>query len=103
MKPSLTITWGTQLSLLAVSMLGLFAAAFVVAQDGFTYSAKRRGTEIFVPAPEAYFVAAIFFVMSVLALLAILQARRASALNYGLATCIYGILAFAFISVSKQI
>lgn len=64
-------------AVLSLAILGLVGGCLILSQDGFTTSSKRGHWSIFVPAPEAYVMAAIMFAMSGLAVLWVLQQVRA--------------------------
>lgn len=57
------------LSVLVLGALGFLGGCLVLARSGFTSSNKRAGWQVFVPAPQAYVMAAILFALAALALL----------------------------------
>jgi len=75
--------------------------SLVVAMGGFTHTGKRSTTSVFVPAPEAYLAAIPFLAMSILALVALLKARKASAKGYILASVAYISLGYVFYFVAR--
>lgn len=76
-------------SIAALATLGLLGGCLVLAQDGFTTSSKRGGWEIFVPAPQAYVMAAIMFALSAIAVLWLLQQTRLRPRGYLLCAVAY--------------
>ncbi len=101
MKPSPPLSSGAQVALLAVTLLGLLAMCLVAANDGFTHSSKRGGSPIFVSGPEAYLAAVPFFAMSVLALIAVLRARKATPVGFLGAAVIYCLVGFGFFIIAR--
>ena len=89
MKSSPQLSGPAQAALLALAVLGLLAMCLVAAKGGFTHSDKRATSSVFVAAPEAYLAAIPFLAMSILALVAVLRARKASAKGYILASAMY--------------
>jgi hypothetical protein len=67
-----------RLSIAALVVLGLLGGSLIVAHAGFETSPRRGGTPTFVPAPEAYILAGVLYLMSALAMLALLRDRRFS-------------------------
>ena len=84
------ISLGAKLSVAAIVLLGMLGGALVVAHSGFETSPRRGGHSVFVPAPEAYLLAATMFGMSALGLLALLQQRGASVAAMAAALAGYG-------------
>ena len=84
---------GAKLSVAAIVLLGMLGGALIVAHSGFETSPRRGGHSVFVPAPEAYLLAATMFGMSALGLLALLQQRGASVAAMGAALVGYGAVA----------
>lgn len=95
--PSLNLP--LRLSIAALFILGLIGGTLVVAYSGFETSPRRGGTPVFVPAPEAYFIAATMYAMSCLAMLALLRNRTNSVLWAGVAVAGYVALAWGLVSV----
>ena len=91
--PIAPIGLGAQLSVAAIVFLGMLGGALIVAHSGFATSPRRGGHSIFVPAPEAYVLAATMFGMSALGMLALLQHRGASVGAMGAALVGYGAVA----------
>ena len=82
----------------AVASLTFFAlvgGCLVLAQGGFTTSSKRGHWSIFVPAPQAYVMAAIMFTLSVLGMLWLLQQVQASRLTCLVAVAWYSSATYA--------
>lgn len=95
--PSLNLP--LRLSIAALFILGLIGGTLVVAYSGFETSPRRGGTPVFVPAPEAYFIAATMYAMSCLAMLALLRNRTNSVLWAGVAVAGYVALAWGLVRV----
>lgn len=79
-----------QAAVAALVLLGLLGGSLIVAHAGFATSPRRGGPSTFVPAPEAYVLAAIMYAMSVLGLLALLRSRNASRTSTAMALVLYG-------------
>ena len=79
----------------SLAFFSLVGGCLVIAQDGFTTSSKRGHWSIFVPAPQAYVMAAIMFTLSVLCVLWLLQQAQASRLAYLFAAAGYVGASFA--------
>ncbi len=86
---SLPLSLGTQLAVTAVVVLGMVGGGLIVAHSGFGTSHKYAGSSTFVPAPQAYFLAAVMYGMSVIGMLALLQNRQASWLLKAFAVLAY--------------
>jgi hypothetical protein len=69
-------------SICALGFLGTLGGCLILALDGFTTSSKRGHWSIFVPTSQAYVMAVIMFLLSVLALLWIMQQTHASKVGY---------------------
>lgn len=95
--PSLNLP--LRLSIAALFILGLIGGTLVVAYSGFETSPRRDGTPVFVPAPEAYFIAATMYAMSCLAMLALLRHRTQSVAWAGAAVAGYVVLAWGLVRV----
>lgn len=78
MKPSPVPGTGAQVAIAAIVLLGMAGGCLILAQSGFATSPKRGGPSVFVPAPQAYLLAAILYAMSAIGLLALLRAWQAS-------------------------
>lgn len=76
-------------SVIALFALGLIGGCLIIAGSGFTTSNKRGLWQVFVPAPQAYFMAAIMFALSGVALLWLLQQAKVRALGYGVCAAAY--------------
>lgn len=86
-----------RLSIAALFFLGLLGGTLIVAYSGYETSPRRGGTSVFVPAPEAYFIAAIMYAMSCLAMLALLRDRSRSLALSAAAVLVYPLLAWGFV------
>ena len=82
-------------AVLSLAFFALLGGCLILAQDGFTTSSKRGHWSIFVPAPQAYLMAAIMFTLSGLGVLWLLQQAQASRPVYLIAAVGYGGLVFA--------
>ena len=88
-----------RLSIAALFILGLVGGTLIVAYLGFETSPRRGGTPVFVPAPEAYIIAAAMYAMSCLAILALLRNKTTSLLWAGVAVAGYVVLAWLLVRV----
>lgn len=88
-----------RLSIAALFILGLVGGTLIVAYSGFETSPRRGGTPVFVPAPEAYIIAAAMYAMSCLAMLALLRSKTTSLLWAGVAVAGYVVLAWLLVRV----
>lgn len=88
-----------RLSIAALFILGLVGGTLIVAYSGFETSPRRGGTPVFVPAPEAYIIAAAMYAMSCLAMLALLRSNTTSLLWAGVAVAGYVVLAWLLVRV----
>ncbi len=89
-----------RISIAALFVLGLVGGVLVVAYSGYETSPRRGGTSVFVPAPEAYVVAAAMYGMSCLAMLALLRHRsRSWALSIA-AVLAYVVLAWIMVEIA---
>lgn len=77
------------LSILALGLLGMLGGCLILAENGFTTSSKRGEWSTFVPAPQAYVMAAIMFSMSVLAVIWLLKQSKASIPSYAASFLLY--------------
>lgn len=89
MKPNTTLNPGAQIAVAAIVLLGLLGGCLIVAYAGFGTSPRRGGPSTFVPAPEAYLLAALMYAMSSVGLLALLRSRNASGPVLLLAAVVY--------------
>ncbi len=78
MKSPTSLTPAVQVAVAAIVLLGMLGGSLIVAHSGFGTSPRHGGTSTFVPAPQAYFLAATMYGMSIIGMLAILQGRKAS-------------------------
>jgi len=91
------------LSVCALGLLGLIGGCLVLSQDGFTTSSKRGHWQIFVPAPQAYVMAAIMFALSVVASIWLLQQARAKTSTYVYYIVVYVAAAIGLTRVLAQV
>ncbi|HET7773327.1 MAG TPA: hypothetical protein VFK82_05835 [Burkholderiaceae bacterium] len=89
MKPSPTLTPAAQFFIAALVVLGLLGGSLIVAHSGFETSPKRGGASVFVPAPQAYVMAAIMYAMGFVGLLALLRHHRAALLGMLLGAALF--------------
>jgi hypothetical protein len=94
MKESPPLNMPARLSIAALLVLGLLGGTLIVAYSGYETSPRRGGTPVFVPAPQAYIIAAAMYGMSCLAMLALLRNRTKSFLWSGVAVAGYVLLAW---------
>lgn len=95
MKQPPVLSPAAQVAIAAIVLLGLIGGSLIVAHSGFATSPKRGGPSTFVPAPQAYLLAATMYGMSVLGLLGLLQSRMVSRSVIGLALVAYVCVAAA--------
>jgi predicted tellurium resistance membrane protein TerC len=57
----------------ALVLLGFIGGTLIVAHSGFETSPKRGGTSVFVPAPQAYFLATMLFCVSIIGWVALIR------------------------------
>ena len=88
-----------RLSIAALFILGLVGGTLIVAYSGYETSPRRGGTPVFVPAPQAYIIAAAMYAMSCLAMLALLRNKTTSLLWAGVAVAGYVVLAWLLVRV----
>jgi hypothetical protein len=69
-------------SITALAALGMLGGCLVLARNGFMTSSKRGGWQMFVPAPQAYMMAAIMFALSGLAVFWLLQQTKLRTWGY---------------------
>jgi cytochrome bd-type quinol oxidase subunit 2 len=98
MKTDPQLSLPAQLSVAALVVLGLLGGSLIVAHSGFETSPRRSVTSTFVPAPEAYFLAAIMYLMSCIAMLALLRNREASKKAIATAFCAYIVFATSVVA-----
>lgn len=89
MKSSPVFGPALQAAVVAIVLLGMLGGSLIVAHSGFGTSPRHGGPSTFVPAPQAYFLAAILYVMSAVGMLALLQSRGASRLATVVAVLAY--------------
>lgn len=99
MKPPPPLNLPAQLAIAALVLLGLLGGSLIVAYSGFETSPRRGGTPTFVPAPEAYILAAVMYLMSSLAMMALLRNRNISKRAIAVALCAYVAVAASLATV----
>lgn len=95
MKPSPVLSPAAQVAIAAIVLLGLIGGSLIVAHAGFSTSPKRGGPSTFVPAPQAYLLAATMYGMSLVGMLVLLRARWVSRSGIALALLIHACVAVA--------
>lgn len=90
-------------SVAALCVLGMLGGSLIVAYSGFETRPPRGTTSVFVPAPEAYILAAIMYAMSLLALLALIRERTRSTQPAVVAIAIYLALAWTLVGLFRLI
>ncbi len=101
MKPSTAPGVGAQVAIAAVVLLGITGGSLILAQSGFTTAPKRGGPSVFVPAPQAYLLAAILYAMSAIGLLALLRTWQAARPAVAGAAVTWVVVAVAFVWVMR--
>ena len=86
---NLPLSPGAQLAVAALVVLGAVGGGLIVAYSGFGTSPKYGGPSTFVPAPQAYFLAAVMYSVSVIGMLALLQSWQSSWHLTALAVVLY--------------
>jgi hypothetical protein len=98
MKPALVLSPAVQFFVAAIVVLGLIGGSLIVAHSGFATSPRRGGPSTFVPAPQAYLLAATMYAMSFIGMLALLRNRQASSLTVSLAVCFFAFVAAGIVA-----
>jgi hypothetical protein len=99
MKPQVILTPAVQFFVGAIVLLGLVGGSLIVAHSGFATSPRRGGPSTFVPAPQAYLLAAVMYSMSFIGVFALLRSRHASLLFHLLATALLAAGATGLVAV----
>ena len=89
MKPPVVLPTGVKIAIVAIVLLGLLGGSLIVAYSGFGTSPRRGGPSTFVPVPQAYFLAATMYSMSVIGMYALLQSWKCSRTSMALALAAY--------------
>ena len=79
----------------AIVVLGMVGGVLIVAYSGYETSPKHGGTPVFVPAPQAYLLAATMFGMSVIGWVALVRERWRSLAASAVAVLLYLAVAIA--------
>lgn len=98
MKPQSVLSPAVQFFVAAIVLLGLIGGSLIIAHSGFATSPRRGGPSTFVPAPQAYLLAATMYGMSFVGMLALLRSRHASLLFHFLATVLFAAGATALVA-----
>lgn len=99
MTPRPPLDLPARLSVATLVLLGLLGGSLIVAYSGFETAPRRGGTSTFVPAPEAYILAATMYLMSGLAMLVLLRNRDVSKPVIAGALCAYVAIAAALVGM----
>jgi hypothetical protein len=91
------LSFGAQLSIAAIVLLGIVGGSLILAHGGFETSPKRGGQSIFVPAPQGYFIAATMYGMSVIGMIALTREWRWSGAAVTSALMLYIAVAVALV------
>ena len=89
MKSPTRYSVAVQVATMAIVVLGMLGGCLIVAHSGFGTSPRGGGASVFVPAPQAYVLAATMFGMSILGVLGLLQNRMATRVSMGIALGVY--------------
>lgn len=103
MKQQPPLNLPAQIAIAALGVLGLLGGSLIVAYAGFQTSPRRGGTPTFVPAPEAYVMAAIMYLMSCVAVLVLLRHHRLSKPAIAVAFGVYVAAAVAMVEVLARL
>lgn len=98
-SPNPPLNVPAKLSIAALLVLGLLGGSLIVAHSGFETSPRRGGSSTFVPAPEAYVIAVVLYLMSCLALAALLREWKAAKAISVAAFAGYGVIAWGLVHV----
>lgn len=99
MTPAPPLNLPAKLSVAALFVLGMLGGSLIVAYSGFETSPRRGGSGTFVAVPEAYILAAILYLMSWLAMTAILRDRGVPMGTYVAASVACGAMAWGLVRV----
>ena len=97
MTPSQELSPAAQVAVCALVLLGTVGGSLVVTYSGFTTSPKHGGASVFVPAPQAYLLAATMYGMSVVGVVALVRCRWRSGIVQALAAMLYVLAAIALV------
>lgn len=89
MKSPPVLSPAARVAVAAIVLLGLLGGSLIVAHSGFGTSPRRGGPTTFVPAPQAYLLAATMYGMSAIGMLALLKDRNVSRFSNGIALVFY--------------
>jgi len=98
-SPTPPLNARAKLSIAALLILGLLGGSLIVAHSGFETSPRRGGSSTFVPAPEAYVIAVALYLMSCLALAALLREWKAAKTISVAAFAACGLIAWGLVHV----
>lgn len=103
MKPAPVLSPAVQVAVAALVLLGWVGGSLIVAHSGFSTSPRRGGPSTFVPAPQAYLLAATMYGMSVVGVLALLRSRQVSRSVIAVALVIYVCVAAALTAFFRSV
>ncbi len=98
-SPTPPLNAPAKLSIAALLILGLLGGSLIVAHSGFETSPRRGGASTFVPAPEAYVIAVALYLLSGLALAALLREWKAAKAISVAAFAGFGVIAWGLVHV----
>lgn len=99
MKPTQPLSAAAQFAIAALVLLGWLGGSLILAHAGFETSPPRGGSSTFVPLPQAYVLVAVMYLMSLLALLALLRQHHTATSGQVVAVGAYASLAWWLVDV----
>lgn len=103
MKPSPVPGATAQVAIATIVLLGMMGGSLILAQSGFATSPKRGGASVFVPVPQAYLLALIFYAMSAIGLLALLRTWQPARSAIAGAAVAWMVAAAAFVRLLTEL
>lgn len=92
-----------QVAIAAIVLLGMVGGCLILAHSGFETSPRRGGHSVFVPAPQAYLLAAAMYGMSSIGLLALLRVWQVAARVMVLAGVFYLFVAWGLVQLLRPL
>jgi hypothetical protein len=99
MRSPAVLSFAAQVAVVAIVLLGLFGGSLIVAHSGFSTSPRHGGLSTFVPAPQAYLLAATMYGMSIIGMLVLLRGRIQSRIATVFAVALYTVVAMLLAKV----